>query len=244
MLGEGMLKGLAETAKNFAGSFVSKERLTTVEYPEERIAPIENTRDFPFLIYDGAENADNADKLKGLRCVACQICEKECPPKCIYIVKSTDKKPDYVGKPQNYPVRFDIDISVCMSCQICVEVCPFEAIKMDTQFELSTTDRFGGLLLDRDELAKSNAYYNGIHPTEAAEVDARLADEKVKTEAKAKAAAEAAAAKAATAAAAAKEGAAPAVTTTVKAAPAAEVKPVEKKPEEATKTTPAKEPNA
>jgi NADH-quinone oxidoreductase subunit I len=195
MLGEGMLKGLAETAKNFAGSFVSKDRLTTVEYPEERIAPIENTRDFPILIYDGA------DPMAGLRCVACQICEKECPPKCIYIVKSTDKKPDYVGKPQNYPTRFDIDISVCMSCQICVEVCPFEAIKMDTEFELSTTDRFGGLLFDRDELSKSNEYYHRIHPTEAAEVDERLTEEKAKVEAKAKAAAEAAAAKAAAAAA-------------------------------------------
>jgi len=259
MLGEGMLKGLAETAKNFAGSFVSKERMTTVEYPEERIAPIENTRDFPILIYDGADGADSADKLKGLRCVACQICEKECPPKCIYIMKSADKKPDYVGKPQNYPVRFDIDISVCMSCQICVEVCPFEAIKMDTQFELSTTDRFGGLLFDRDELSKSNAYYNAIHPTEAAEVDARLAEEKAKGEAKAKAAAEAAAAKAAAAAAAAKEGGAAsaavpaakaAVTAApVKAAPVAEAKPVEAKAAEvksaeAANESSAKEPNA
>ena len=129
--------------------------------------------------------------------MACQICEKECPPQCIYIVKSTDKKPDYVGKQQFYPARFDIDISVCMSCQICVEVCPFEAIKMDTEFELSTTDRFGGLLHDRQELAKSNEHYHKIHPTEAAEVDARLAEEKAKTEAKAKAAAAAAAAKAA-----------------------------------------------
>ena len=134
-----------------------------------------------------------------MRCVACQICEKECPPKCIYIDKSKDKKPDYVGKPQFYPARFDIDISVCMSCQICVEVCPFEAIKMDTQFELATDDRFGGLLLDRKQLAKSNEYYHSIHPTEAAEVDARLAEEKAKVEAKAKAAAEAAAAKAAAA---------------------------------------------
>src|SRR6202161_4054553 len=198
MLGEGMIKGLAEPAKNFAGSFVSKERLTTVQYPEERIAPIEDTRDFPFLVYDGD------DPMAGLRCVACQICEKECPPKCIYIVKSTDKKPDYVGKPQNYPTRFDIDISVCMSCQICVEVCPFEAIKMDTEFELSTTDRFGGLLFDRDQLSKSNEYYHKIHPTEAAEVDARLAEEKAKAEAKAKAATEAAAAKAAAAATAVK----------------------------------------
>jgi NADH-quinone oxidoreductase subunit I len=82
-----------------------------------------------------------------------------------------------------------------------VEVCPFEAIKMDTEFELATTDRFGGLLLDREELSKSNEHFHKIHPTEAAEVDARLAEEKVKADAKAKAAAEAAAAKAAGAAA-------------------------------------------
>ena len=189
LLGEGIIKGLAETAKNFAGSFVSAERLTTVQYPDERIAPIENTRDFPFLVYDGG------DWLAGMRCVACQICEKECPPKCIYIEKSKDKKPDYAGKMQIYPARFDIDISVCMSCQICVEVCPFEAIKMDTEFELSTSDRFGGLLFDRKQLAKSNEHFHKIHPTEAAEVDARLAEEKAKMEAKAKAAAAAAAAK-------------------------------------------------
>jgi NADH-quinone oxidoreductase subunit I len=191
LLGEGILKGLAETAKNFAGSFVSAERLVTVEYPEHRIPTAENARVFPFLVYDGPSWE------AGLRCVACQICEKECPPKCIYIEKSKDKKPDYVGKMQIYPARFDIDISVCMSCQICVEVCPFEAIKMNTEFELSTDDRFGGLLLDRKELAKSNEYYHQIHPTEAAEVDARLAEEKAKVEAKAKSAAEAAAAKAA-----------------------------------------------
>jgi NADH-quinone oxidoreductase subunit I len=182
---------MAETARNFAGSFVSKERLTTVEYPEERIAPVENARVFPFLVYD------TADWEAGLRCVACQICEKECPPKCIYIDKSKDKKPDAIGKPQFYPTRFDIDISVCMSCQICVEVCPFEAIKMDTVFELATDDRFGGLLLDRHQLAKSNEYYHQIHPTEATEVDARLAEEKAKADAK-------------TAAAAAKAAAAPA----------------------------------
>jgi NADH-quinone oxidoreductase subunit I len=213
LLGEGILKGLGETARNFAGSFVSAERLTTIQYPEERAAPIEATRDFPFLVYDGA------DWQAGMRCVACQICEKECPPKCIYIVKSTDKKPDALGKPQIYPARFDIDISVCMSCQICVEVCPFEAIKMDTEFELSTTDRFGGLLYDKKELAKSNDYYHTIHPTEAAEVDARLAEEKAKADAKAKAAAAAAAAKAAAGSAAPKPAAAAAAS--APAAPAA-----------------------
>lgn len=197
MLGEGILKGLAETAKNFFGSYVSKERLTTVQYPEERIPTVENARVFPFLVYDGP------DWEAGLRCVSCQICEKECPPKCIFIEKSKDKKPDFVGKMQFYPVRFDIDTSVCMSCQICVEVCPFDAIRMNTGFELATGDRFGGLLLDRKHLAHSNEYYHSIHPTEAGEVDARRAEEKAAAEAKAKAAAEAAAAKAAAAPAAA-----------------------------------------
>ena len=185
MLGEQIIKGMAVTARNFFGSYVSKERLTTVQYPEERLPQKENARQFPFLVYDGD------DWEKGLRCVACQICEKECPPQCIYIVKSKDRKPDYKGQPQLYPATFDIDISVCMSCQICVEVCPFDAIKMNTEFELSTDDRFGGLLLTRDRLARSNGYYRKIHPGEAAGVDEQLAAEKAKAEAKAKAAAEA-----------------------------------------------------
>jgi NADH-quinone oxidoreductase subunit I len=185
MLGEGIIKGMAETARNFLGSYVEEDRLTTVQYPEERVPQKEAARSFPFLVYDGD------DWQKGLRCVACQICEKECPPKCIYIIKDTTKKPDYIGKMQFQPKVFDIDVSVCMSCQICVEVCPFESIKMNVEYELSTDDRFEGLLLTKDKLAKSNTYYHRIHPTEAAEVDARLAAEKAKAEAKAKADAEA-----------------------------------------------------
>src|SRR6266516_4025746 len=187
MLGEGIIKGMAETARNFLGSYVSDERLTTIQYPEERQVLPEATRQFPFLVHDGD------DWLQGMRCVACLICEKECPPQCIYITKSKDKKPDYMGKPQFYPAVFDIDISVCMSCQICVEVCPFEAIKMDKVFELSTRERFDALLQRKSELSKSNTYYHSIHPVEAAEVDAKLA-EAVEAAAKKKAAAAAAAA--------------------------------------------------
>ena len=185
MFGEGILKGMAETARNFFGSYVKKDRLTTVQYPEERLPQIEAARNFPFLVYDGQ------DWQQGLRCVACQICEKECPPKCILIQKSADKKPDAVGKPQFYPAVFNIDISVCMSCQICVEVCPFDAIKMDVEYDLPTDDRFGGLLFQKDRLAKSNEYYHEIHPTEANAVDSTLAQERAKVAAKAKAAAEA-----------------------------------------------------
>jgi NADH-quinone oxidoreductase subunit I len=184
MIGTGILKGMAVTARNFVGSYFEKDRLITVQYPEERDPLPENYRNFPFLLYD------TADPEAGLRCVACKICEKECPPQCIYIIKSEDKKPDYMGKPQFYPATFDIDISVCMSCQICVEVCPFEAIKMDKIFELSKRERFDALLQRKDELSKSNTYYHSICPTEAAEVDAKLAEAAAAAAAKKKAAAE------------------------------------------------------
>lgn len=174
MLGEGLAKGLLTTAKNFVGSYVSRERLVTVQYPEERRPLPEAARSFPFLVYDGD------DPVAGLRCVACKICETECPPQCIYIVKDKAKKPDHTGKLQNQPLIFDIDISVCMSCQICVEVCPFDAIKMDVAYEWSTHDRFEGLLLHKEQLSKPNSYYHKIHPTEAAEVDARLAAARAK----------------------------------------------------------------
>jgi NADH-quinone oxidoreductase subunit I len=181
MNGFGILKGLAVTAKNFAGSFSTKDRLVTVEYPEQRTELPENTRQFPFLVYDGTEPID------GLRCVACRICEKECPPQCIYIVMERDA----AGKPAKKPRVFDIDLSVCMSCQICVEVCPFDAIKMDNAFEIATTDRFEGLLMKREDLAKPNSHFHRIHPTDAAEVDARLEEDRRKAEEKARLAAEA-----------------------------------------------------
>lgn len=170
MLGTGIIQGLIETARNFVGSYHDPARLVTVEYPEQRLTPAENARNFPMLIYDGT------DPVAGLRCVACKICEKECPPQCIYIVLERDER----GKPQKHPRVFDLDVSVCMSCQICVEVCPFDAIKMDTAFEYASADRFGALLLDKHQLARPNTYYHALHPTEAAEVDARLNAAKTK----------------------------------------------------------------
>jgi NADH-quinone oxidoreductase subunit I len=178
MLGSGIIKGLAVTAKNFIGSFHDPERLPTIEYPEQKLPVTEAYRSFPFLVHDGDKPIDT------LRCVACKMCENDCPPQCIYIIIERDEK----GRPVKKPKVFDIDISVCMSCQICVEVCPFDAIKMDHVFEVTATDRFGGLILHREQLAKPNSYFHEIRPIEADEVDTRLAEEKHIAEEKAKAA--------------------------------------------------------
>lgn len=174
MFGKGIIKGFIETARNFAGSYHDPARLVTIQYPEEKRALPENSRNFPFLVFDGN------DPIKGLRCVSCKICEKECPPQCIYIVNERDER----GKPLKHPKVFDIDISVCMSCQICVEVCPFDSIKMDQAYELSATDRFKKLILSKKDLSKSNEYYHQLHPTEADAVDAILDAERKQHEAK------------------------------------------------------------
>lgn len=192
--GSGIVKGLAITARNLIGSYFEKDRLLTEQYPEERPTLPENSRSFPFLVFDG-EDAE-----AGMRCVSCKICEKECPPQCIYIVQDRDAN----GKAIKRPKVFNIDISVCMSCQICVEVCPFESIRMDQVYEASSFGRFSDLVLTKKELLKSNSYYHGIHPTEAAETDARIEADRKKKEAAAAAKA-AKAAEAAKAAQAAKE---------------------------------------
>jgi NADH-quinone oxidoreductase subunit I len=184
--GVGLLKGLAVTGKNMVGSFFTKERMTTVQYPEERAPISPNFRNFPFLVHDGA------DPEAGLRCVACSICEKECPPQCIYIVLERDAD----GKSLKRPKIFDIDVSVCMNCGICAEVCPFDAIYMDGEYELSTDDRFEGLLFHKERLAKSADYHMRLRPKEATEVmQRRQAEEEKKAAAAAAKAAKAQAAK-------------------------------------------------
>ena len=202
ILGGGIFKGMAVTLRNFVGSYFYRDRLVTNDYswrpedklpqsigdyPKEKGEQLRDTttvtnysRNFPMLLHDGGEPMDT------VRCVACQICERECPPQCIYIEKDYDENGKYIKR----PAVFDIDVSVCMSCQICVEVCPFDAIVMNSQFELSTPDRFGGLLVRRDDLLKSNDYYHQIHPEEAAARDQKMAVEKAAKEAKKKAAAE------------------------------------------------------
>ena len=177
LIAKGILKGMKVTAKNFFQSYYRKDRLPTVEYPEEEPTTNPFSRNFPFLVYDGDDPVD------GMRCTACTLCERACPPQCIYIIKDKDEN----GKPILRPRIFDIDSSVCMSCQLCVEVCPYEAIRMDSDFELSNENRFEGLLLNRGDLLKSNEYYHGLNPLEAQQTDDRIAAKVALAEAKKKA---------------------------------------------------------
>jgi NADH-quinone oxidoreductase subunit I len=186
MIGLGVLKSMWVTFREFLGTYPAGRVLLrllrqptgnglfTIEYPEKKQGHPERFRYFPFLVYDKTPD--------DLRCVACKICEQECPPACIHIVGPAK---DEQGRPLKahgrlYPVEFDIDTSICMSCRICVDVCPFDAIEMDNQYEMSSADRFGEMLFNKQKLLKSADYFQQIKPTEAGVVNARLDAKKAK----------------------------------------------------------------
>jgi NADH-quinone oxidoreductase subunit I len=139
----------------------------TIQYPEERLPIPEEFRFIPFLVYEEGENGE-----KNLRCTSCGICAKVCPPQCIWIVRSTDP---VTGKPIATPAEFYIDTDICMNCGSCAEYCPFDAIKMDHDFELATSERKSHIF-DKDRLSKPASYYAKIRPVNfAAEEAARAA---------------------------------------------------------------------
>lgn len=172
--GMGVLQGMYVTLKNFVASYFCKPEnggIFTVQYPEERCDVFENFRNLPFLVYDG-----NPDEI---RCTACGICERECPVKCIHIEKATDTAGKYARK----PAVFDIDYSLCMSCGTCEDVCPFDSIYMDHAFEVSTMESRQDLIKHKEDLLKSNEYFQQIRPRLAALIHQKrhITEEKKKT---------------------------------------------------------------
>ena len=201
IFGWGVFKGMMVTLKNFLTSYFCKPDqggIFTVQYPEEREKEIENFRNFPFLVYDGTPEK--------IRCVACGICERECPPKCIHI----EMEIDIAGKPARRPALFDIDYGLCMNCGMCEEVCPFDSIFMDHAFEVTApvpipinfskaeigavptavdqnkiqvgAERQESLVRHKEELVKSNEYFQKVRPTLASAIDQKrkAAEEKKK----------------------------------------------------------------
>lgn len=162
IFGTGILRGMGVTLKNFFLSYFAspdKGGLFTVEYPEKRLPDIPGSRNFPFLVYD--KNSDD------LRCTACEICAKECPTKCIFILRDTDQE----GKPLKKPRRFEIDYGMCMNCGLCEEVCPFDSIYLGDEFEIAHPGTTPSLVYSKEKLAKPNEYFRKIRPADAKAID-------------------------------------------------------------------------
>ena len=151
---------------------VDGKGIFTVQYPEQKRQITENFRFIPMLVYE--ETPEDP------RCTACGICARVCPPQCIWIERGTDDK----GRPRARPAGFWIDATICMSCGFCAEFCPFDAIKMNQQHELATTDRDRDMFYDLEKLLVPVEYYAQLHPTDhEREEAARRAKEEAKRKA-------------------------------------------------------------
>ena len=178
MNGFGIIKGLGVTLKHFLSTYLEDIRwrgklyrtqkgldfrtgskingVFTVQYPEEKLPVPEEFRFIPFLVYDEGPNGE-----KDYRCTSCGICAKVCPPQCIWIFRSNDP---VTGRPIPAPAEFSIDVDICMNCGLCAEFCPFDAIIMDHDFEIASTDRMADNIYTKEKLGKPAAYYKSIRP--------------------------------------------------------------------------------
>ena len=244
MFGQGLIKGLGVTLKEFVTTYLddlkripsrylggreiidqsdvdAQAGLFTIQYPEERRKLPERFRYIPMLVVDAETGED--------RCTACGICAKACPPQCIWIVRARDEN----GKPLSRPAQFCIDASVCMNCGLCAEFCPFDSIKMNHDFEIAAYQRMPYLVFDLDDLRVPTTYYAQIRPSDwAAELAARAEKEAEKAAKEAEKAARAAAKPAAASPAQAGPEVAAAAPAAESAAPSDTSAPAKRSPEE------------
>ncbi len=164
--GQGLLKGLGVVWHHWVSSFHKLEDFSqtagtfTTQYPDERLPLPEAYRNMPILLYD--------DETGHELCTSCFQCQRICPPQVIHMTQAKDPK---TGKAVPAVAEFAIEYDACMSCGFCAEVCPFDAIKMDHDFELSTSEH-GGLTTFKAALNRPVSYYEKIAPTMWNEVKA------------------------------------------------------------------------
>src|SRR6476620_9264033 len=158
--GQGMLGGLDVVIRHFFSAFGQKVEtqadtsgVFTVQYPEERRELPQAFRNFPILLYDDATGHE--------LCTSCFQCERICPPQVIHMTQATDPA---TGKAIPAVSDFMIEYDACMSCGLCAEVCPFDAIKMDHDFELSTSDH-SSMTVDKVGLDRPISYYQTLAPS-------------------------------------------------------------------------------
>ncbi|MBV8318875.1 MAG: NADH-quinone oxidoreductase subunit I [Planctomycetaceae bacterium] len=109
---------------------VFRNKVFTMEYPEEQHVPSPNYRGVHRL---------NKDEQGRVKCVACMLCATACPAHCIDIVGAT--APETWPEREKYCESFVIDELRCIYCGMCEEACPVEAIELTGFYDLTGLSR-------------------------------------------------------------------------------------------------------
>jgi len=119
-----LLGGLAVTMRHFLRNLFRRNKMYTIEYPEERRQYSHRFRGHHIL----TSRPDGS-----VRCVACFLCAQNCPAECIHIEAA--EHPDV--NIEKYPVVYEIDMLRCIFCGYCVDACPEEAIIMSNNYDMA-----------------------------------------------------------------------------------------------------------
>lgn len=123
----GIAKGMVTTLRHlFTPAF-------TIQYPDVKRQLPERSRQSFAMRFDASGQP---------LCKSCLLCEKSCPDDAIHI--ESEKREDGPGRRLT---RFTIDLGRCMYCGMCIESCSSGALMPTGDFESSTTERSGTILL-------------------------------------------------------------------------------------------------
>ena len=155
-----LLGGLAVTMRHFLRNLFGRNKMYTIEYPEERRQYSHRFRGHHIL----PTRPDGS-----VRCVACFLCAQNCPAECIHI--EAGEHPDV--NIEKYPVVYEIDMLRCIFCGYCVDACPEEAIIMSNNYDMAYFTREQSIV-GKEDLMKpftfdeSRLGYRPLYPEEDA----------------------------------------------------------------------------
>lgn len=118
----GILTGLGITAKHMFKNMFNKNKMITLNYPEEK---------YEYSPRFKGNHVLTVKKDGSLRCTACMLCATNCPAECISITASEHEDPTV----EKYPIKYEIDILRCVFCGFCEKACPVDAVRMGPEWQ-------------------------------------------------------------------------------------------------------------
>ena len=117
-----IFSGMALTFRKMIQNIFNKDRLQTLNYPEEK---------YEYSPRFKGNHVLTVKKDGSLRCTACMLCATNCPAQCITIKAAEHEDPSV----EKYPISYEIDILRCVFCGFCEEACPVDAIRMGPEWQ-------------------------------------------------------------------------------------------------------------